>query len=239
MAVGYIYILTNPSFPQYVKIGYADNVENRLAQLNRSECIPFAFRVYATYEVQSRLSDMKVHAIIDSEIIQILRNYIATIAPEEPKQIKSSNPEKPVIQNVIATVQPQPSSMKYVKDVSIPLSREDKENTRFSDPLSTIILRFFDCDNDLIGIFYGIVNRIFDEGITVRVTITDSSIVCKLPRGCSRFSIRFIDNQFILKFRHSQHHYNLSEKYDEEKIYKAAGTCKSYFQHNKSRKFDE
>ena len=65
MAVGYIYILTNPSFPQYVKIGYADNVENRLAQLNRSECIPFAFRVYATYEVQSRLSDMKVHAIID------------------------------------------------------------------------------------------------------------------------------------------------------------------------------
>ena len=62
---GYIYILTNPSFPQYVKIGYADNVEKRLDQLNRSECIPFAFRVYATYEVQSRLSDKRVHAIID------------------------------------------------------------------------------------------------------------------------------------------------------------------------------
>ena len=25
--VGYIYILTNPSFPDYVKIGYADNVK--------------------------------------------------------------------------------------------------------------------------------------------------------------------------------------------------------------------
>ena len=62
---GYIYILTNPSFPQYVKIGYADDVEKRLTQLNRSECIPFAFRVYAIYEVQSRLSDTKVHAIID------------------------------------------------------------------------------------------------------------------------------------------------------------------------------
>lgn len=62
---GYIYILTNPSFPQYVKIGYADNIEKRLSQLNRSECIPFAFRVYAVYEVQSRLSDKKVHAIID------------------------------------------------------------------------------------------------------------------------------------------------------------------------------
>ena len=29
--IGYIYILTNPSFPQYVKIGYADDVEKRLA----------------------------------------------------------------------------------------------------------------------------------------------------------------------------------------------------------------
>lgn len=62
---GVIYILTNPSFPEYVKIGYADDIDNRLKQLNRSECIPFAFRVYATYEVDSRLSDKKVHSIID------------------------------------------------------------------------------------------------------------------------------------------------------------------------------
>ncbi|MDO4568745.1 MAG: GIY-YIG nuclease family protein, partial [Clostridia bacterium] len=59
------YILTNPSFPEYVKIGYADDIEKRLAQLNRSECTPFAFRVYATYEVNSRLSDLKIHSIID------------------------------------------------------------------------------------------------------------------------------------------------------------------------------
>ena len=62
---GVIYILTNPSFPEYVKIGYADDIEKRLRQLNRSECIPFAFRVYATYEVSSRLSDIKIHSIID------------------------------------------------------------------------------------------------------------------------------------------------------------------------------
>jgi len=65
MSAGYIYILTNPSFPDYIKIGYADNVEQRLQQLNQSECIPFAFRVYATYEVDTRLSDLKIHAIID------------------------------------------------------------------------------------------------------------------------------------------------------------------------------
>ena len=52
---GVIYVLKNPSFPDYVKIGYADNIETRLQQLNNSECTPFAFRVYATYEVDSRL----------------------------------------------------------------------------------------------------------------------------------------------------------------------------------------
>ena len=62
---GFIYILTNPSFPQFVKIGYADNVESRLKQLNNSECIPFAFRIYATYEVEERLTDLRLHALID------------------------------------------------------------------------------------------------------------------------------------------------------------------------------
>lgn len=62
---GVIYILTNPSFPQYVKIGYADDVNKRLDQLNRSECIPFAFRLYAYYEVSERLTDLKLHEMID------------------------------------------------------------------------------------------------------------------------------------------------------------------------------
>ena len=62
---GVIYILTNPSFPEYVKIGYADNVEKRLKELNRSECIPFAFRLYAYYQVDTRLSDLKIHEMID------------------------------------------------------------------------------------------------------------------------------------------------------------------------------
>ena len=62
---GVIYILTNPSFPAYVKIGYAKNIEQRLAQLNRSETIPFAFRVYATYDVVTPLSDLVLHDLID------------------------------------------------------------------------------------------------------------------------------------------------------------------------------
>jgi len=63
--MGHIYILTNPSFPEYVKIGYATDVQQRLDDLNRSTAVPFAFRVYATYEVDSALSDKKLHSILD------------------------------------------------------------------------------------------------------------------------------------------------------------------------------
>lgn len=63
---GFIYILTNPSFPDYVKIGYADDVDKRVDELNRSECTPFGFRVYATYEVSGRLKDIPLHDLIDS-----------------------------------------------------------------------------------------------------------------------------------------------------------------------------
>lgn len=62
---GCIYILTNPSFPEYVKIGYASNLEKRLKQLNRSETIPYAFRAYAIYEVEKSLTDKELHKLID------------------------------------------------------------------------------------------------------------------------------------------------------------------------------
>lgn len=62
---GVIYILTNPSFPQYVKIGYADDLQKRLRQLNRSAALPYAFRAYATYEVNRRLTDRALHSLLD------------------------------------------------------------------------------------------------------------------------------------------------------------------------------
>ena len=72
-----IYILTNPSFPGYVKIGYADDIDKWLKQLNRSECIPFAFRVYAIYEVNSRLQG-------ESEISSCSKWYRSTGGTKSP-----------------------------------------------------------------------------------------------------------------------------------------------------------
>lgn len=89
---GYIYILTNPSFKEYVKIGYADDVKERLKQLNRSECIPFAFRIYATYEVDSRLSDIKIHSIID-KLNPNLRSIDTFEGKERKREFYAMSPE--------------------------------------------------------------------------------------------------------------------------------------------------
>ena len=52
---GYVYILTNPSFPDYVKIGYADDVEERVCVLNSRDCTPFAFRQQWKWIAGSRI----------------------------------------------------------------------------------------------------------------------------------------------------------------------------------------
>ena len=71
---GVIYILTNPSFPEYIKIGYADDVEARVKQLNNSEAVPFSFHIYATFDVTERLTDIKLHKFIDT--INLLLAYL-------------------------------------------------------------------------------------------------------------------------------------------------------------------
>lgn len=63
---GAIYILVNPAFPQYVKIGYADDVEKRIKILSSSSGLPDPFHCYATYKVKKRLEDLQLHKLIDT-----------------------------------------------------------------------------------------------------------------------------------------------------------------------------
>ena len=90
---GVIYILTNPSFPDYVKIGYADNLEKRMDQLNRSESIPFAFRAYAVYEVESRLTDRVLHDLID-KLNPELRSIDNFDGKERKREFYAMSPEE-------------------------------------------------------------------------------------------------------------------------------------------------
>ena len=87
-----IYILTNPSFPDYVKIGYASDIQKRLKQLNRSETIPFAFRVYATYKTSNKLTDKEVHRLIDS-LNPNLRAIETFDGKERVKEFYAMSPE--------------------------------------------------------------------------------------------------------------------------------------------------
>ena len=92
MAQGVIYILTNPSFPEYVKIGYATKLEERLRQLNRSEAIPYAFRAYATYEVESNLTDVVFHDLID-KLNPDLRSIETFDGRERKREFYAMSPE--------------------------------------------------------------------------------------------------------------------------------------------------
>ena len=65
MAKGYIYIMTNPSFKDYVKIGFATDVEARRKQLSTT-ALPYEYEIYATYETYGNLEDKKLHKMIDN-----------------------------------------------------------------------------------------------------------------------------------------------------------------------------
>jgi len=62
-----IHILTNPSFPSYVKIGKTTNLKQRIKNLNNPTCLPFSFQAYATYKVENNLDavERSVHKLID------------------------------------------------------------------------------------------------------------------------------------------------------------------------------
>lgn len=62
-----IYILTNRSFDHLnlVKIGYSDNVDKRIKELNSSSAVPYSFKLYAYYNVSTSLADKKLHELID------------------------------------------------------------------------------------------------------------------------------------------------------------------------------
>lgn len=65
---GYIYILTNESFHKsnWVKIGYADNIERRVRELSNTS-VPLPFEVYAYYEIpkiEGSMPDKKLHDLI-------------------------------------------------------------------------------------------------------------------------------------------------------------------------------
>lgn len=136
---GVIYILTNPSFPEYVKIGYADDVKKRLAQLNRSECVPFAFRVYATYEVSSRLSDIKIHEIID-KLNPNLRSIENFEGKKRVREFYAMSPEDAYdLLKAIAEINGMEGKLKKVTP-----SKEEKKEEQLANSIRKSAIDFYE-----------------------------------------------------------------------------------------------
>jgi len=68
MAKGIVYILTNPSLDGWVKIGMStqNNIDERIADLNRPSNIPLSYRAYAVYEVGNpKEIEAQIHKLLD------------------------------------------------------------------------------------------------------------------------------------------------------------------------------
>lgn len=63
---GCIYVATNPSFSEHVKIGYAQDLAVKINQLNQNEFLPFPFVVLTAYYTDAITSDQEVYQLIDS-----------------------------------------------------------------------------------------------------------------------------------------------------------------------------
>ena len=124
MEKGVIYILTNPSFPNYVKIGYAHDLKSRLAVLNRSSAIPKEFKAYAIYEVESELTDKKLHKLIDT-LNPNLRSRAEYSGKKHPKEFFMMSAEEAFfLLECIATISGTQDRLKRVDPEGQVLSKQ-------------------------------------------------------------------------------------------------------------------
>lgn len=110
MAKGYIYIMTNPSLSNMVKIGYAKDVEVRRKQLSTT-ALPTEYEIYATYETSGNLEDKKLHKMIDN------LNPDLRIAKNREFFIMSSEDAYELLES-IAIISGTAAKLKKVKDTS-------------------------------------------------------------------------------------------------------------------------
>lgn len=86
-----IYILTNPQYPGYVKIGYASDLSKRLSGLNTGSLSDFV--PYAVYESSVPLADKEIHKIIDL-LNPVLRAKIINGEKEKIREFFKMEPEQ-------------------------------------------------------------------------------------------------------------------------------------------------
>ena len=86
-----IYILTNPLYAGYVKIGYASDLYQRLSSLNTG--MLRNYEPYAVYETTAKNTDRQFHAIID-DLAPIVRARVINGQRVQDKEFFKLEPEQ-------------------------------------------------------------------------------------------------------------------------------------------------
>lgn len=86
-----IYILTNPLYAGYVKIGYASDLMDRIGSLNTG--MLRNFEAYAVYETPMKNADREYHAIID-DLTPIVRARVINGEKVQDKEFYKLEPEQ-------------------------------------------------------------------------------------------------------------------------------------------------
>jgi hypothetical protein len=81
-----VYILTNQSMPDTIKIGITDNLERRMRELDNTST-PLPFECYYAVEVQdAKAIEKKIHEGLDDKRVRQNREFFNT-SPEQAKAI--------------------------------------------------------------------------------------------------------------------------------------------------------
>lgn len=80
----YVYLLTNPCMPEYVKVGRTDNIERRLGELSKDTSVPVPFSCFAYIVIKSG------HKVTAASIEKNLHRLLAESMQKNKEFFKTS-----------------------------------------------------------------------------------------------------------------------------------------------------
>lgn len=83
----YVYLLTNPCMPEYVKVGRTTNLKERLSSLSRDTSVPVPFSLYAYITIKNG------HKVTSASIEKNLHRFLAA-SMQKNKEFFKTTPDK-------------------------------------------------------------------------------------------------------------------------------------------------
>ena len=159
-----IYILTNQSMPDTIKIGITDNLERRIKELDNTS-LPLPFECYYAVEVEDASKiEKKIHEGLDGARIRDNREFFNT-TPEQAKSIleiaeimggKDVTPKGDIVETAqdkqaleksrkirkrfnFEMINIQPGTiLNFVKDTTITCEVHDDRKVKFRDKITSL-----------------------------------------------------------------------------------------------------